>query len=229
VNADDEVVERPDETTILGAAKVTGKNSAWTYGGLSAATGREYALVEKDSSERYEHFAEPLTSYNVVRLQRDILGGSSNVGVLATGVIREESDDAFTGGIDYNLRWDQNRAVFNGHWVATRAPGDDGVRTGGGGITNFNFTRKHWNTWAHFDHFGRNFRVSDLGLPNRTNRNSVDGGFNVQQPGAGRCSGTGANVCGRHSWNDERLVFDQWLCTSLFLAAELLERQQGVA
>ena len=44
----DQLVERPDETTILGAAKVTGKSSAWTYGGLSAATGREYATVEAD-------------------------------------------------------------------------------------------------------------------------------------------------------------------------------------
>ena len=39
------VVERPDATTILGATKVTGKAHGWTYGGLTALTDREYALV----------------------------------------------------------------------------------------------------------------------------------------------------------------------------------------
>ena len=65
---------------------MTGKSGQWTYGTLAAATGREHALVERDSGERYDHLAEPLTSYNVARLQRDILGGTSNVGMLATGV-----------------------------------------------------------------------------------------------------------------------------------------------
>ena len=40
------VIERPDATTILGATKVTGKANGWTYGGLTALTDREYALVE---------------------------------------------------------------------------------------------------------------------------------------------------------------------------------------
>ena len=42
----DVVVDRPEETTILGAAKITGKSSGWTYGALTAATGREYADVD---------------------------------------------------------------------------------------------------------------------------------------------------------------------------------------
>lgn len=231
VDSDDKVVERPDETTILGAAKITGKNGAWTYGTLTAATGREYATVEKGTLERYEHFAEPLTSYNVARLQRDIFGGSSQVGAIVTGVSREKSDDAYTGGVDYNLRWDQNRAVFNGHWAATRAPGDDGVRTGGGGIANFNFTRKHWNTWAHYDHFGRNFRVSDLGFfRGRTDRNLVDGGFNLQEPDPGKILRSyGGNLCGGQGWNDERLIFDRWLCTNGYLTFLNFWRMNGGA
>ena len=80
----DVVVDRPDETTILGAAKVTGKRSHWTYGALTAATGREYAdvdtpIVDGSGLTRAEMLIEPATSYNVVRLQRDVMG-SSNVG-----------------------------------------------------------------------------------------------------------------------------------------------------
>ena len=55
----DEEVDRPDETTIMGAAKVTGKSSAWTYGGLSAATGRKYAKVADANLRRQDRLIEP--------------------------------------------------------------------------------------------------------------------------------------------------------------------------
>ncbi len=101
-------VEKPNETTILGAAKLTGKSSQWTYGALTAVTGREYAdidtpVVDGTGFTRQERLIEPATSYNVLRLQRDI--GASNIGALVTGVLREKAQDAFTGGFDYNLRW----------------------------------------------------------------------------------------------------------------------------
>jgi len=216
VNDDDEIVERPDDTTILGAGKVTGKSGPWTYGTLTATTGREHALVERDNGERYDHVAEPLTSYNVARLQRDVLGGSSNVGVLATGVFRNQADDAFTGGADFNLRWNQNRVNWNGHWAATRAPGDEGMRTSGGGVTNFNVQRKHWNLWSHFDHFGRDFRINDIGfLRARADRTEVDGGFNLEQPDPGRwLRRYGANICGGRGWNTDGVVFGKWLCAN---------------
>jgi hypothetical protein len=216
VDSDHQTVEKPDDTTILGAAKVTGKSGQWTYGTLTAATGREHALVERDGGDRYDHLSEPLTSYNVARVQRDVLGGSSNIGALATGVFRDEADDAFTGGIDYNLRWDQNRVNWNGHWVATRAPGDNGLRTSGGGLTNFGVSRKHWNLFSHFDHFGRDFRVNDIGFFRaRADRNAVDGGFSVEQPDPGRLLRRyWANVCGGRGWNTDGLVFDRWLCTN---------------
>ena len=36
------LVRKPDTTTILGAAKLTGRTPRWTYGGLTALTSREY-------------------------------------------------------------------------------------------------------------------------------------------------------------------------------------------
>lgn len=218
VDSADDVVERPDDTTILGAAKVTGKSGTWTYGALTAATGREYATVERSADGRYEHLAEPRTSYNVARIQRDMWAGSSNVGVLVTGVVRERSADAFTGGVDYTLRWDENRAMLNGHWVATHAPRDGGVRTSGGGVANLGYARKHWSTWSHFDRVGRDFRVDDLGFfRNRANRTALDGGVSLEQPDPGRLLRRyGANICGGQGWNSE-VVFDRWVCTNGFI------------
>ena len=56
--------------------------------------------------------------FGVGRVQRDILNGTSNVGAIATAVVREKDLDAFTGGGDFNIRWNKNLYIFNGHWVA---------------------------------------------------------------------------------------------------------------
>ena len=208
-------IETPAETTILGAAKLTGKSSGWTYGLLSAETSREYAEVQATAtsdgiSARESRLIEPATSYNVFRVQRDFRG-SSNIGAIATGVIREKLDDAYTGGFDYNVRWNRNRDSLNGHWVATHAPGPDGVKNGFGGVANMNFNRKHANGGVHFDHFDTDFRVSDIGfLRTRTNRNRFDGNVEIGQPDPGkrlRQYWFGGNA-GR-AWNDEGLVFEK--------------------
>ena len=218
--SDDRRLGGPKETTILGATKLTGKGSGWTYGVLTALTSREYADVESPivaadgttSYARQERLIEPATSYNVARLQRDIWNGSSNVGVIATGVFRELSDDAFTGGMDYNLRWDRNRTNLNGHWVVTHAPGVGGMKTSGGGVTNFNVNRKHLNVFSHFDHFGHDFRVNDIGfLRTRANRNQFNGGAEVFNPDpwkAFRSIGSGFSVS--RGWTDERLVWQNY-------------------
>ena len=207
----DTEIERPDETTILGAAKVTGKSAGWTYGGLTAATSPEHAIVDANLV-RSERLVEPATSYNVLRLQRDILGGSSNVGALATTVLRPGVNDAFTGGGDYNIRWDQNRTSWNGHWVLTRAPGDGGLKNGGGGVTNFNYSRKNGGLFAHYDYYSRDFRVNDLGFfRNRTNRHGVEGGASLEQPDPGKyLRRYGGNIYSGRAWNAERLVFSQY-------------------
>jgi hypothetical protein len=145
----------------------------------------------------------------VFRIQKDIAGGSSNIGGLVTGVLREQMDDAFTGGFDYNLRWDRNRQNLNGHWVVTRAPGVGGVRTSGGGVTNFNVSRKHVNVSTHYDHFGRDFRVNDIGFfRSRGNRNQVTGNIEVGNPDPWRKirSLWGFAYVGQE-WTDEKLLF----------------------
>jgi hypothetical protein len=203
VPAGEAVIFRPVETTVLGAAKLTGKGSGWTYGAMSALTAREYARLRSGG----EALIEPLTSYNTVRLQRDVNNGSSNIGAIFTGVFREKDADAFAGGVDYNLRWDRNRVVWNGHWAATRAPGSGGMATSGGGLTNVTVSRKHYGYAAHYDHFGRDFRVNDVGFfRTRTNRHGVNGNVFIEQPdpwkGFRRLQ---LGVYAAHDWNDQRL------------------------
>src|SRR5688500_3240396 len=75
---DETLVSKPERTTMLGAVKLTGKASGWTWGGLSAATAREYAVVDVKSTDdsgdeqvtqNRRRLIEPATVYNVGRIQ----------------------------------------------------------------------------------------------------------------------------------------------------------------
>jgi hypothetical protein len=99
----------PDKTTILGAAKLTGKvDDGWTIGVLSAATEREYAQIDS-AGTRFEEEVEPFTLYNVLRSTHEIEGGRHGIGLLATMVRRDLDNPTLTshlastalvGGID---------------------------------------------------------------------------------------------------------------------------------
>ncbi|MEN8006583.1 MAG: DUF5916 domain-containing protein [Candidatus Krumholzibacteriota bacterium] len=98
----------PQFTTILGAAKVSGKIGNTSVGGLTAVTDREKAHLEKDG-HRYEQVVEPLTNYSVVRAKVSSSDGLKGLGIMGTSTIRDLDDPvsqaaldrrAFTGGID---------------------------------------------------------------------------------------------------------------------------------
>lgn len=218
---DQTLVSKPDSTTIIGASKLTGKASGWTYGALTALTAREYATVDTTTIDaaghevvtRGEQLIEPMTVYNVGRVQRDILHGSSNVGAIVTAVIREKDADAFTGGGDYNFRWGSNRWAWNGHWIGTRAPISGSVKNGFGGVTNFGYGGKRLGANAHFDHFSHMFRNTDLGfLSARPNQNDLDGNLNIGSPDPWRVfRNANFGVYGGRQWTDEGLVFGKWV------------------
>ncbi len=177
------VVTRPDATTILGATKVTGKANGWTYGGLTALTDREYALVDTTDGARAERLIEPYTSYNVARVQKDIRSGSSNIGGHATAVLREGDADAYTGSFDYSLRWGSNQYSWSGQASGTRSAIDGAMETGFGALTNFNYNSKHVGFFGHYDYFNDAFKNTDIGFFfSRDNKTNVSGGFNLSQP-----------------------------------------------
>ena len=84
----------PIATTILGAAKLTGKITPNTnFGSLQALTGRADArLVNGGISSRAE--VEPLTYYEVTRALKEFNGRRAGIGVLSTAVVRRFDDPA---------------------------------------------------------------------------------------------------------------------------------------
>jgi hypothetical protein len=219
--SNEELVSKPANTTILGAAKFTGKASSWTYGALAALTDREHAIVDvteqtadgRDVVRRVDRLIEPMTTYSVGRVQRDVLRGSSNIGAIATAVVREGDHDAFTGGPDFNIRWSSNRYRLSGHWLGTRAPISGVVEDGFGGVTNFSYSGKYLGVDGHYDHISPTFRNSDLGfLGSRVNKNEYNGGFNLNRPDPWKAfRNMNIFVNTARQWNDEGLVFGKWI------------------
>jgi hypothetical protein len=79
----------PDATTILGAAKITGRTSrGYTVGLLNAVTGRATADVQTASGQRASQEVEPLADYFVGRVKRDFLNGNLVAGAVVSGVAR---------------------------------------------------------------------------------------------------------------------------------------------
>jgi hypothetical protein len=86
--AEGEYLRQPDNTSILGALKLTGKTSTgWSVGLLESITSREYATLS-DGSRQYNVEAEPLTNYLGGRVQKDINGSNTMIGGMVTSTNR---------------------------------------------------------------------------------------------------------------------------------------------
>lgn len=81
-------VKYPDRTTILGAAKITGKiGNGWNVGLLDAITAREFAEIDYNGSRSFQE-VEPFTNYSVLRVQKEFNEGKQGLGFITTSVIR---------------------------------------------------------------------------------------------------------------------------------------------
>src|SRR5205085_9881968 len=88
-----EFVKYPQNTSILGAAKFSGKTKkGWTIGVLESITEREKATIDS-FGKRKKELVEPLTSYFAGRLQKDMNGGKTIIGGIFTAVNREHGLD----------------------------------------------------------------------------------------------------------------------------------------
>ena len=128
-----EFVDRPTATTILGAAKLTGKtNSGWSFGVLDAVTDREHTRTfALGRQERVE--TEPLTNYFAARVLKEWGLGRSGLGAIATGVNRDLGDPGLArqltgranlGGVDGYHFLDGGKVwVVHGRFVGSHVSG----------------------------------------------------------------------------------------------------------
>ncbi|EZH74354.1 hydrolase [Aquimarina atlantica] len=90
---DNEFVDKPSNTTILGAAKFSGKTKdGWSIGVLESVTSREIAKIEDENGNKREAIVEPLTNYMVGRVQKDFNQRNSFIGGIITATNRNLGD-----------------------------------------------------------------------------------------------------------------------------------------
>ncbi|MEQ1677234.1 MAG: DUF5916 domain-containing protein, partial [Chitinophagaceae bacterium] len=124
-----EYVKYPQNTSILGAAKFSGKTKkGLSIGVLESITQREMATIDKNG-ERRKEMVEPLTNFFVARLQKDYDGGNTIIGGILTGVNREKGLDdflhknAYSGGLDFLHFWKNRTWYIRGNVVFSQVQG----------------------------------------------------------------------------------------------------------
>ncbi|HEX2968702.1 MAG TPA: DUF5916 domain-containing protein [Bacteroidales bacterium] len=111
----------PANTTIFGAAKLTGKTKdGLSIGFVEAVTSEEQAEIDTVGGRKFLA-VEPLTNYAVGRIQKDFNEGNTIVGGIFTGTNRDLDDNlaeslhkyAYTGGIDFTQYFKNKSWMFN--------------------------------------------------------------------------------------------------------------------
>ena len=131
----------PDNATILGAAKLTGRtHSGFTVGVLDAVANRESALFRlAPAAPELTQTVEPLTNYFVGRVKRDFNGGATTIGTVLTSTTRRLAGDSILGdrlrsgataaGVDWNHRWGRRQYSWMGSVVASDIEGSPAAIT----------------------------------------------------------------------------------------------------
>lgn len=136
--ADDAHVRIPQSTSILGAAKVSGKSiSGFSIGVLESVTGEENAEIEAGGI-RTRQTVEPLTNYAVGRIQQDFNAGDTFFGAMVTATNRDIHEaaaavlprSAYAGGLDITHRWDERNYYIKAKSLFSTLRGDAAAITG---------------------------------------------------------------------------------------------------
>jgi len=131
--SDAKFVDAPNSSTILGAAKVTGRTeNGYQIGLMNAVTASENARAIGMDDQPFNLEIEPLTNYTVGRVRRVMNGGNLTLGAIGTSVIRRFDNDALRAimpahaeaiGLDWNASWARQSYNFMGNFALTNVSG----------------------------------------------------------------------------------------------------------
>lgn len=126
----------PPSSSILGAAKITGRTSSgYTIGLLNAVTGQADAKVQRLDGTNLSQEVEPLANYFVGRLKKDYKRGDLVLGLIGTSTTRRLDADfrsrlsanAELLGTDWRYAWHSRTYSLIGSAAVTGVSGDSRV------------------------------------------------------------------------------------------------------
>ncbi|HSJ23818.1 MAG TPA: DUF5916 domain-containing protein [Longimicrobiales bacterium] len=118
--------DTPSATTILGAAKLSGRTAGgWSVGLLNAVTAPEHASWVDGAGVEDRTMVEPWTNYAVARVMRDFDDGTRSLGAIGTATNRKLDGElpflrsaAYAGGLNGRQRfgdWELTGWVVGSH------------------------------------------------------------------------------------------------------------------
>ena len=133
-DADGGYADAVDQTTILGASKLTGQlGGGWALGLMQAVTAKEQVRIVDSLGVDGHSPVEPLTSYSALRLERNAMRGRLAFGALGTATARHLDEatfdylhrQAYSAGVDLNLRLGGDRFEINTALMGSRVEGSE--------------------------------------------------------------------------------------------------------
>jgi len=163
----DYYIDRPKATTILGAAKLTGKFASGTsISFLNALTKKEKATYVDTEGETVEAVVEPLADYSVLRVKQDVLA-NSDMGMFVTVASQDTRHPSVVGGLDCRLQTNNGMWQFKGQVLGNR---NDGENSGLGFDAMFSkISGKHFRGCFGYTVKDRYFDINPLGYNSRDN------------------------------------------------------------
>jgi len=124
----------PENTSILAAAKITGRTAnGYTIGVLNALTGEEKArYLPQGGGEELSQVVEPLTNYFVGRVEKELRDGATTIGGILTSMSRGTGDPvveerlhrhAEAAGVDWYHTWHGREYSWMGSTLFTNVAG----------------------------------------------------------------------------------------------------------
>ena len=164
------IIDRPNETTILGAAKILGETSSGLrYGVINAVTNEEYGTREYDENgtlKKEKFLVEPYSNYFVGRFEKPIINDLSTVGFMATDLRRQKvSNLASSYSLDWLVNLMDNKFEFQGQVAST-------MNDNNGYAGRFRVSYRDpvwWDVTAAAGFRDKNWDVSDMGFQEKNN------------------------------------------------------------
>ncbi|HEU0013780.1 MAG TPA: DUF5916 domain-containing protein [Longimicrobium sp.] len=239
-------LDAPPTSTILGAAKLTGRlPSGTSIGVLAALTDRERVRTfDVEGGDFGSFVAEPRTATAVARVQQELGESGSTAGAVLTGVRRDlEHGDplaaymnrqAYTGGVDWRLRFNRGEYVLQGDAGFSYIEGDslairraqraavryfqrpdaghvelDPSRTSlSGWRTSAQLSRNsgtHWLWYVNGEARTPGFELNDAGAMGHTDRLAINGGLTYRETRPGKVFRSYSMTVGNENgWNWDR-------------------------
>lgn len=131
---ENESLSMPENTTIINALKLTGKNKkGFSMGLVNSMTAKEFATISSENASDRKETVEPFTNYFIGRAKQDYNKGNTTIGGILTSTIRSIKDEqldflpdkSLAGGLDFEHNWLNRKFYINAKSFYSKIDGSE--------------------------------------------------------------------------------------------------------